>query len=196
MPLLAATIFFIAIFVVVGFYMGLQDVGLTALGKESTLTGRTYLWSQGIKFGIQQPFLGVGYGAFWVIGRPLAEQLWYEFLIFDRMGFHFHNLFINVFVELGIGGFSLIVYIYLVTYMKSLRFLVNKGTSLEFVFFVGLSTMYFLRALAEVDTMGPFGMGPLLFFSIVPRITNLSKSKPPRQAAASAIGSIKRGLNG
>jgi exopolysaccharide production protein ExoQ len=161
------------------------------MGKDSTFTGRTYLWSQGIKDGLQRPFTGWGYQAFWVVGQPLAERYWYEYGMFDRAGFHFHNLFINVFVELGFVGLILMIMIYLSTGVKSVQFLLRNGANLQSVFFVGITIMFILRALPEVDTSGPFGIGPLLFFSIIPRITEYNKiTQAPQTAPPPKAGKI------
>ncbi len=77
---------------------------LGTFGKDSTLTGRTYLWTEGIKNGLIHPVLGYGYTAFWIPGRPAAEWYWREFFITNATGFHFHNLFIQTFVDLGMAG--------------------------------------------------------------------------------------------
>jgi hypothetical protein len=47
---------------------GAADMVLGAFGKDSTLTGRTYLWQQGIDAAANTPLLGVGYAAYWVQG--------------------------------------------------------------------------------------------------------------------------------
>src|SRR5690606_14758862 len=75
--------------VLVGLNLGGLDLLLTAFGKDATLTGRTYLWSQGWAAAANAPFFGVGYQAYWVQGFSEAERLWEEFYIGSRSGFHF-----------------------------------------------------------------------------------------------------------
>ena len=53
--------------------------GLQFLGKDATLTGRTFLWDRASKMMEENPFLGVGLQAFWVQGNPFAEELWARF---------------------------------------------------------------------------------------------------------------------
>ena len=53
--------------------------------------------------------VGAGYQAYWVQGFAAAEHLWLEFYIPARSGFHFHNTYIEVLVELGFVGFALLV---------------------------------------------------------------------------------------
>ena len=75
---------------------------LDLTGKDITLTGRTDLWAVGLGQIAERPILGVGFQAFWVHGQPLAEQLWADFGITTRQGFHFHNTIISNAVEIGI----------------------------------------------------------------------------------------------
>ena len=107
-----AAVFLIAAALPLCMSLGLQDAGLSLLGKDSTLTGRTYLWSQGLKIGLQHPLLGHGFSAFWVQGRPEAESLWFQFDVLNRYGFHFHETFIQAFVDIGIIGDILLVALY------------------------------------------------------------------------------------
>ena len=88
--------------------LGLLDFVLGIFGKDSTLTGRTYLWEQGWEAAQQFPILGYGYAAYWVQGFAEAERLWAEFYIASRYGFHFHNTYIETLVELGFVGVALI----------------------------------------------------------------------------------------
>jgi exopolysaccharide production protein ExoQ len=86
---------------------------LDVTGKDITLTGRTDLWA--VAFGqiAERPLLGVGFQAFWVQGQPLAEQLWANFGIPSREGFHFHNTILSNAVEIGIPATVLQTLIFL-----------------------------------------------------------------------------------
>ena len=80
----------------------LARIFLDLTGKDITLTGRTDLWAVAFEQIADRPFLGVGFQAFWVHGQPLAEQLWADFGISTRQGFHFHNTIISNAVEIGV----------------------------------------------------------------------------------------------
>jgi exopolysaccharide production protein ExoQ len=125
---------------------------------------------EGLKTGMDNPILGVGYGAFWVPGTHEAEVLWQKFGITERRGFHFHNLVINEFVDLGVLGATLWVIAYLVTAARALRYVRKTGSSIESVFYVGMITMYLVRAVTEVDTPAPFSFSGMFFFSVVMRV--------------------------
>ncbi len=189
-PLRAPVLFAITLFGVllaaIALALGWQKLGFTALGKDSTLTGRTYIWSEGLKYGMEHPFLGHGFYAFWVPGQPGAEKIWFKFGIYNRTGFHFHDLFIQAFVDMGLIGVTFIVLIITSTCIASFRYILRNGPDLTAFLCIGISIMFLIRASVEVDMWGAFGIGILLFFSLLPRIairstTNNNLPKPSRK---------------
>jgi exopolysaccharide production protein ExoQ len=140
------------------------DVLLGAFGKDSTLTGRTYIWSQGLQAASMTPLLGTGYQAYWVQGFPEAERLWAEFYISARSGFHFHNTYIEVLVELGGVGLVLLSLIILRVTAGHLRqFLVRRNDATAFLAF-GLAVMLLIRSPFEVDIINPYQVGSFLLY--------------------------------
>ncbi|MEQ1790592.1 MAG: O-antigen ligase family protein [Rickettsiales bacterium] len=178
-------VFLVSILTIIGMSINIGEVGLEATGKDATLTGRTELWERGIESGMENPLLGVGLGAFWMHGNPVAEKIWYDFAIPSRSGFHFHNFFINVFVEIGLIGVALWVLMFLYVCVKSFRDLLKDGDKLESIFYVGISFMYLLRSIVESDAGGPYGTGPLLFFYIVFRVASRNIGKNMQKPALS-----------
>ena len=69
-----------------------------------TLTGRTYLWQQGIEAATQNPIIRRRLPGLLGSGFAEPERLWEEFFIGSRSGFHFHNTYIEMAVELGLAG--------------------------------------------------------------------------------------------
>jgi exopolysaccharide production protein ExoQ len=168
---LGISIFLLVIGIGVAVVLDAQELIFKILGKDPTLTGRTYLWSEGWKSGHTRPILGHGYSAFWVHGQPLAERYWYEFYIAVRSGFHFHSTFIQTYVDIGVIGMTLISLLILTNCIATLRCLLRYGPQAEPLLLFGLSTMFLVRAFVEVDFfVGPFGMGAFLFYAILPRI--------------------------
>src|SRR5699024_2088986 len=70
-----------AVLAIMAWQLGAFAGVLDAFGKDSTLTGRTFLWRGGIVEGSRHPLLGMGYLAFWTPGHPPAERLWEAFYI-------------------------------------------------------------------------------------------------------------------
>jgi len=155
---------------VIGTMYDAQKLVLKSFGKDSTLTGRTYLWIEGYKSGMETPYFGHGYQAFWVEGRAKAEILWDKFGVPARIGFHFHDLYVETFVELGLFGVILIAAIMLITCWISLRCIIKKGMTVEYVYALSVSFLFFIRAIVEVDLIGTFIIGPVLFFSVIPKL--------------------------
>lgn len=90
---------------VVAFIFISPDAALGGIGGETTLTGRTAIWSAALETGSQRPWTGYGYRAFW-LGRdgPSAHTI-------SSIGYmvpHGHSGFLDVFLELGIIGFGLV----------------------------------------------------------------------------------------
>lgn len=148
----------------VAFQFGTFDAILGAFGKDTTLTGRTYLWSEGIAAAREYPVLGKGYQAYWVHGFAGAERLWEEFYITSRTGFHFHNTYIETLVELGTIGLVLLVILLIGTItghtVKLLSDRHDRAAQLMF----GLGVMLLVRSLAEVDMITPYVVGSFLIY--------------------------------
>ncbi|PWJ82396.1 exopolysaccharide production protein ExoQ [Pseudaminobacter salicylatoxidans] len=146
--------------------LGAFDVVLGAFGKDSTLTGRTYLWSQGWEAAAQAPVFGVGYQAYWVQGFSEAERLWAEFYIGSRSGFHFHNTYIEVLVELGAVGLVLIAMLMIrVPFGFISRLASARHDPVSLVAF-GIAWMFLIRSFVEVDVINPYVVGSFLLYYV------------------------------
>jgi exopolysaccharide production protein ExoQ len=171
--LLAVVVAFVAL------NMGAFDLVLGAFGKDSTLTGRTYLWSQGWAATGQAPLLGVGYQAYWVQGFSEAERLWEEFYIGSRSGFHFHNTYIEVLVELGSVGFLLIALLMIrVPLGLLLRLVSARSDPASFILF-GVALMFLVRSFVEVDVINPYVVGSFLLYYAAGMLASPQRSENP-----------------
>ena len=95
-------------------------------GKDVTLSGRTYLWTRAAGLISQHPFLGIGYGAFWVQGNPYAEEIWAAFQNTGRMGFNFHNQWYDIGVSLGYLGLFAGLVTLLAVAVRTLRWIISN----------------------------------------------------------------------
>lgn len=168
---------------------GAFDALLAAFGRDSSLTGRTYLWSEALEFGSAQPILGLGYNAFWTHGRPAAEMLWREFYITGRTGFHFHNLLIETYVGTGLIGLALVVGICLLLFIMPLSAALRRGSVGSLMLLSGLAILFLVRSIAEVDFITPHTVGSFLVAFLLLRLFDHNRSvrhaahlsKPTRQ---------------
>lgn len=160
------------------------------LGKDATLTGRTYLWQRARDFIEQSPLLGVGYQAFWVVGNPPAEELWEASFERSGAGFNFHNMYLNTAVELGYVGLTLFVVTLLWTAARLVRSIVFwTGPTVAYVtaIFVYVISTSFL----EVSLLIQFQLGPVLFcviwaHSSADRVRYAKRLIPAKRNAAPA----------
>ncbi len=84
---------------------------LDATGRDTTLTGRTGLWTDLLNNAAKNPVLGVGFGAFWVghIGYAMYPlDNWSRVTPGWRPG-QGHNGFVDVYVDLGVIGVALVL---------------------------------------------------------------------------------------
>lgn len=136
--------------------VGVFDTIFVVFGKDPTLTGRTYLWNQGILFGADRPILGLGYFAFWIPNRPEAEELWRDFYITARTGFHFHNTLIESYVALGLVGVALVGGWTVALLANALRVLMNTGHGGAAAVCVALAIIFVIRSFVEIDFLTPY----------------------------------------
>lgn len=75
---------------------------LDSFGKDTTLTGRTWIWERGMEEIAKHPILGGGYQAFWANERS-SEVLWIRHITLESVK-GFHNVWVEVWNDLGIPG--------------------------------------------------------------------------------------------
>lgn len=168
----------VAAIAVVAARAGLFEGVLTVFGKDETLTGRTYLWREGLRFGADNPAVGMGYNAFWVRGTAEAERLWEEFYITSRSGFNFHNTYVEAYVTMGLVGFALTALLVLWALHLALSVLVRKVDSAGAVFCSAVILLFVVRSFVENDFLGPYSIGTFLVFYAAIRMADMNSKMP------------------
>lgn len=129
-------VFLAGLFAAVFADIDLVDQFLGGLGKDSTLTGRTYLWSVAIQSMDQHPVLGMGFEAFWQPDVYDSTKLLRN--AEGNIITGFHNVFLETVVATGLlGGFFLMLIFLVSLYRCSLWF--YKTQSAE-----SLGSLYFV----------------------------------------------------
>ncbi|MBN9551013.1 MAG: O-antigen ligase family protein [Alphaproteobacteria bacterium] len=164
--------------------LGLLDFVLGIFGKDSTLTGRTYLWEQGWAAAQQRPLLGYGYAAYWVQGLADPERLWAEFYISTRSGFHFHNTYIEALVELGFIGVTMLVLVLLRAFYGHVSKVVFGDWSADSVILAGSMGLLLIRSFVEVEILNPYIIGSFLMFFSFFKLTRLPVARARRVPVA------------
>jgi exopolysaccharide production protein ExoQ len=83
-------------------------VGLEALGRDLTFSGRTSIWTYAIIAGMDHPMLGAGYRVFWT---PEGANYVYA-RIWATVG-NGHNGYLDIWLELGFVGLGLFLLMFL-----------------------------------------------------------------------------------
>ncbi len=120
---------------------------LAKLGKDSTLTGRTYIWSVGWQMVQWKPILGLGFDAFW-FGDTFDEPA----LIAEAYGEAingFHNAFLEVLVSLGIVGEIAFIATLLAVLFRVFRWLFAER-SVESLGAAYILTIMFIMSFVEI----------------------------------------------
>jgi O-antigen ligase len=92
---------------------------LLMMGKDSTLTGRTEIWSMVWQKFLQSPWLGYGYSAFW-LGKDGKQSASIAHALHWVVP-HSHNGFLDVLVQVGVVGLALFFIGYAVFFRDALR---------------------------------------------------------------------------
>jgi exopolysaccharide production protein ExoQ len=116
--LLLAMVFLLAIVLMTGGVSSGLDRATTAIDRDTTLTGRTELWATVWLMIIEHPYLGYGYGAFW---RGLDGPSAVVWKLSGFQAFYSHNGFLDVWLELGIVGLTLVLVSLLISFRAAFQ---------------------------------------------------------------------------
>ena len=127
-----------------------SETVLNALGKDSTLTGRTELWDSVVDKIEHRPLLGYGFGAFWLGLDGDSAFVWFE-TRWDPT--HAHNGILDLMLDAGLAGTLLYALIFIGTARRALEWLRRQESAigswpliyLAFVLVTNLSESAVLR---------------------------------------------------
>jgi exopolysaccharide production protein ExoQ len=138
----------------------------TTFNKDTTLTGRTYLWDRARDLITERPLLGRGFGAFWQQGNLDAEGLWQFGHIDTRSGFNFHSTIYDILVTMGWVGLTLFALTLLVGMAATTVGYVRKPTLLA-SFWVTLGVYTIMRMPVESIGMYEYYFSTVLLFALL-----------------------------
>lgn len=137
------------------------DDVMYSIGKDPTLTGRTFIWSLGWGSILENPLLGVGFQSAFYVGNPVAEEIWEFAHVESGSGFNFHNMYIDVLVENGLAG-GLIFLSLIVCFVRRIFSLQNFGLGSAEGFACMLFTYMFLQTFLESGWFSQFTISHFL----------------------------------
>lgn len=117
-------------------FLGVGSGLLTTMGKDPTLTGRTAVWELVLSL-TRNPLIGTGFESFWL--GPRLEKIWSVYWWHPNEA---HNGYIEVFLNLGWIGVSLLAVLMVTGYRTAMGALRRDPDS------AGLRLAFFLVAVA------------------------------------------------
>ena len=124
------------------FTFGLYEEVIALLGRDPSLTDRTYVWADALALQ-DRPILGVGFESFWL--GPRLEALWAKWWWRPNQA---HNGYIETYLNLGLVGVFLLFAVFVSTFRKiSKQFSTNFDFArLRLAFLVAILAFNFTEA--------------------------------------------------
>ena len=107
--------------------------------------------------------IGTGYQQFWVLGNPYAEEIWQRFQP-GRFGFNFHNLWYEMGVQFGYVGWTLMIWLVLLSNFQVIRWITRAPTMIG-CFFLSFIVFVDIRTFVESELLGQFSLTTVLFIA-------------------------------
>ncbi len=136
---------------------------LNALGKDSTLTGRTYLWDTAERLMQEHPLTGVGADGFWRREFGAANSITEYFHFDGYTKFSFHNSYLENGVAFGYPGYWATVFIACWALWNTAMNWFRNQTIINATF-LALAVMIIIRSTAEIDLAAELGGTAMLLF--------------------------------
>lgn len=161
---------------------------LGALGKDSTLTGRTMLWELAERSMAEHPWTGLGANGYWRVENGMANTITNILQGSERFtAFSFHNSYYENGVSYGYPGYWATVILAAWACASAGLNWIRNQTAVNAAFLV-FALMIVLRSTSEADLSGEFGAMVMILFISASRKEHLAKQRRPAGGAVMAPG--------
>ena len=161
---------------------------LGLLGRGLDFSNRTEIWEAAIAQGLEHPFLGAGYGAFWT--EAGASDLFYKFFV--RVG-NGHNGYLDLWLELGFLGLGAFVLCVITTMSRlSRRLTSTNGRDSVTGFFVAVCTATLVVTVSEKVIMLHTNLVWALFVAVPLYLSPAVLGRQSRRSATHLFGLVGR----
>ncbi len=161
----------------------LEYVLVDVLGKDLGLNGRVPIWTLSIEKGLERPWFGYGFAAFWTSEESLyvTDNSW---ALSDAKAtgdvnrrFNAHNGYLDIFLQLGFAGFFLYLTMYFTVLWRTLNlfFLTRR---IEVICMIQILVMQFIVNFSVGNTILTSDIIWIYFISI-----NLISSRERKEIA-------------
>ena len=161
-------------------FLGLGESALQAMGRDSTLTGRTEIWARVIAL-VDDPLVGTGFESFWLGGRLEAMHR-YQLSLNEA-----HNGFVDLYTSLGWIGILFLAFLIVRGYRNIITcFCRNPNTgSLRLALFVTVIVSSFTEAAFRTESMSWIAF--LLITMVTPEEQVRERIRSPRVTAEASV---------
>jgi O-antigen ligase len=144
-----------------------------ALHKSPTLTGRVELWILCFVMALQRPWLGYGYGAFWLPGGEPLQRIWG---VVYWKPLQAHNGLLELWLGLGLLGTALSVLVFLYYVARAVKFF-RHGPDAVAAWPLMFLTLLFVEDLTVSEYLVQNSIMFVLFVAVA-LATRVSKTTP------------------
>lgn len=161
--LIAAIAFGVIIFLMSTYegYVSLME----SLDKDPTITGRTFIWSIGLRVIEDNFWGGVGLNSFWSERNANAVLIWVSGSREVGSPYGFHNLYIHTWVETGLPGFFIMTAIILAMVIRIIEF-AKFGCTAQEAAAAAFALFVIIKSFFEVPFFSVFSGSTFFFFVI------------------------------
>ena len=165
-----AYMFLAGITIFVGLLMVAPDMMLELIGKDRTLTGRTDIWDALLRSIKEKPFLGYGYGVYWLdqLGPSYYVRLQLQWGIPTA-----HNGWIETWLSVGVLGVTLFALHYIWTLLLALQRIRRGGSETYFAILVVV--VFFVFSLSESAILQQNDLSWVMFVAVSAKLFAFEK---------------------
>ena len=165
-----AYMFLAGITIFVGLLMFAPDMMLELIGKDRTLTGRTDIWDALLRSIKEKPFLGYGYGVYWLdqLGPSYYVRLQLQWGIPTA-----HNGWIETWLSVGMLGVILFALQYVWTLLLALQRIRRGGSETYFAILVVV--VFFVFSLSESAILQQNDLSWVMFVAVSAKLFAFEK---------------------
>jgi exopolysaccharide production protein ExoQ len=158
------------------------DAVANAVGRDATLTGRIPLWMTLIEDIAARPFLGYGFGAYWLGDAGASPSQWAA-LGWSDSPRHAHSAFLDVLLDVGTVGLIFLIVTLCRTFLRTVES-ARRG-SREYAWASGVVLLIVLFSITGGEMLAQNSVPWVLLVAITTRVTldRTAKETRDRQPA-------------
>jgi O-antigen ligase len=154
----------------VGLIAFAPEMMLELIGKDRTLTGRTDIWDALIRSIKEKPYLGYGYGVYWMdqLGPSYYVRLQLQWGIPTA-----HNGWIETWLSVGVLGVALFALHFIWTFILSFQRIWRGGSETYFAILAVVT--FFIFSLSESSILQQNDLSWVIFVAVSAKLFSFEK---------------------